>query len=150
MFGRYYSLGGAGSVTTPTGTVPLPQQAGQGYYTEQYGTRVPEYARENVALNYTVIYNIQMQTITILDEGAARWGEEIALEIEFDNLDTPPTPNNPPSNPPSTPNNPPRNTQLRLPIGGTVWEDTIKDTKKHTGYNNLLDKVVKKVSLGLE
>lgn len=140
MFGRYYSLGGAGSVTTPSGTVPLPQQAGQGYYTEQYGTRVPDYARENVALNYTIIYNIKMQTITILEEGAARWGEEIALEIEFDHLDTPPTPNNPPSNPPSTPNNPPRNTQLRLPIGGTVWEDTIKDTKKHTGYNNLLDK----------
>ena len=140
MFGRYYSLGGAGSVTTPTGTVPLPQMAGQGHYNEQYGTRVPVSSNEQVTTTWEVRYNIEMQTITILEKGAARWGEEIALEIEFDHLDTPPTPNNPPSNPPSTPNNPPRNTQLRLPIGGTVWEDTIKDTKKHTGYNNLLDK----------
>ena len=143
MFGRYYSLGGAGSVTTPAGTVPLPQTAGQGNYNEQYGTRIPDYTNENVSLNYQIRYNIKMQTITVLESGAARWGEEIALEIEFDHLDTPPT-NNPPSNPPTTnpPANPPanRNTQLRLPIGGTVWEDNIKDNKKHTGYNNLFDK----------
>ena len=143
MFGRYYSLGGAGSVTTPAGTVPLPQTAGQGNYNEQYGTRIPDYTNENVNLNYQIRYNIKMQTITVLESGAARWGEEIALEIEFDHLDTPPT-NNPPSNPPTTnpPANPPanRNTQLRLPIGGTVWEDNIKDNKKHTGYNNLFDK----------
>ena len=143
MFGRYYSLGGAGSVTTPGGTVPLPQTAGYGNYNEQYGTRVPPTASEHVNMTWEVVYNIEMQTITILEKGAGRWGEEIALEIEFDHLDTPPT-NNPPSNPPTTnpPANPPanRNTQLRLPIGGTVWEDNIKDNKKHTGYNNLFDK----------
>ena len=133
MFGRYYSLGGAGSVTTPGGTVPLPQTAGYGNYNEQYGTRVPPTANEHVNITWEVTYNIEMQTITILEKGAGRWGEEIALEIEFDQLDstTEPAPNGPRK---------PRDTQLRLPIGGTVWEDTIKDNKKHTGYNNLLDK----------
>ena len=133
MFGRYYSLGGAGSATTPAGTIPLPQTAGQGNYNEQFGTRLPEFANENVSLDYQIRYNIKMQTVTVLESGAARWGEEIALEIEFDQLDstTEPAPNGPRK---------PRDTQLRLPIGGTVWEDTIKDNKKHTGYNNLLDK----------
>ena len=133
MFGRFYSLGGAGSATTPAGTVPLPQTAGYGNYNEQYGTRVPPTANEHVNITWEVTYNIEMQTITILEKGAGRWGEEIALEIEFDQLDstTEPAPNGPRK---------PRDTQLRLPIGGTVWEDTIKDNKKHTGYNNLLDK----------
>ena len=133
MFGRYYSLGGAGSATTPAGTIPLPQTAGQGNYNEQFGTRLPEFANENVSLDYQIRYNIKMQTVTVLESGAGRWGEEIALEIEFDQLDstTEPAPNGPRK---------PRDTQLRLPIGGTVWEDTIKDNKKHTGYNNLLDK----------
>ena len=136
MFGRYYSLGGAGSATTPAGTIPLPQTAGQGNYNEQFGTRLPEFANENVSLDYQIRYNIKMQTVTVLESGAARWGEEIALEIEFDQLDSSTEQTNPAPNGPRKP----RDTQLRLPIGGTVWEDTIKDNKKHTGYNNLLDK----------
>ena len=136
MFGRYYSLGGAGSATTPAGTIPLPQTAGQGNYNEQFGTRLPEFANENVSLDYQIRYNIKMQTVTVLESGAARWGEEVALEIEFDQLDSSTEQTNPAPNGPRKP----RDTQLRLPIGGTVWEDTIKDNKKHTGYNNLLDK----------
>ena len=136
MFGRFYSLGGAGSATTPAGTVPLPQTAGYGNYNEQYGTRVPPTANEHVNITWEVTYNIEMQTITILEKGAGRWGEEIALEIEFDQLDSSTEQTNPVPNGPRKP----RDTQLRLPIGGTVWEDTIKDNKKHTGYNNLLDK----------
>ena len=113
-------------------------------YGDVEGTRVTqEIPGQSTTIEYDAEHNLVMQPITIVDEGAGRWGEEIALEIEFDHLDTPPT-TNPPSNPPTTnpPANPPttRDTQLRLPIGGTVWEDTIKDNKKHTGYNNLLDK----------
>ena len=139
--GTYYSLGGTGSYITPSGQViPIPQSTGQEGYDEMYAADITdEFPTEQTILEIEAEYNITIQPIVVLEYGAARWGEEIALEIEFDYLDTPPT-TNPPSNPPTT--NPPanRNTQLRLPIGGTVWEDTIKDDRKHTGYNNLFDK----------
>lgn len=132
MPGPYYSIGGTGSFITPTGqVVPMPQTTGQNQYNEMYAANITnEFPIEETIIEVEAKYNIIIQPIVVLEYGAARWGEEIALEIEFDHLET-----TPPSNPPAN-----RNTQLRLPIGGTVWEDTIKDNKKHTGYNNIFDK----------
>ena len=133
-----YSIGGVGSVTTGTTTIPTPGTAGIGGHNELNGARITnETPNEESVIEYETEYNIKMQTITIMEKGAARWGEEIALELYFDSDDT----ITPPSNPPSTPSNPPvTKPQLRLPIGGTVWEDNIPDDKKHTGYNNVFDR----------
>ena len=140
-----YSIGGVGSVTTGVSTVPTPGTAGIGGHNEFNGARITnETPNEESVIEYETEYNIKMQTITIMEKGAARWGEEIALELYFDSDDTITPPSNPPSNPPSTPPTPPTppvtKPQLRLPIGGTVWEDNIPDDKKHTGYNNVFDR----------
>mgnify|MGYP001692072879 CR=1 FL=1 len=95
---------------------------------------VQETPNQESVIEYETEYNIKMQTITIMEKGAARWGEEIALELYFDSDDTITPPSNPPSNPPSTPPTPPtppvKKPQLRLPIGGTVWEDNIPDNRR--------------------
>ena len=140
-----YSIGGVGSVTTGVSTVPTPGTAGIGGHNEANGARITnETPNQESVIEYETEYNIKMQTITIMEKGAARWGEEIALELYFDSDDTITPPSNPPSNPPSTPPTPPtppvKKPQLRLPIGGTVWEDNIPDNKKHTGYNNVFDR----------
>ena len=130
-----YSIGGVGSVTTGVSTVPTPGTAGIGGHNELNGARITnETPNQESVIEYETEYNIKMQTITIMEKGAARWGEEIALELYFDSDDTITPPSNPPSNPPVT------KPQLRLPIGGTVWEDNIPDDKKHTGYNNVFDR----------
>ena len=150
MAGRYYSIGGVGSVQLAHHNIPTPTTSGHAGHNEQFGSRTyDEFPDEKVELEYEVEYNVVIQPIVSLDNGAARWGEEIALELEFDHLDIPPTtdtpiPGNPPPNPPtSTPKYP---TQLKLPIGGTVWEDYIPTEKKHTGYNNILDEKDKGVA----
>lgn len=138
----FYALGSVGSIQIAHHITPTGPTAGYGNFDESFGTRMKnELPKEPITLEYDAEYNIVIQPIVSLDNGAARWGEEIALELEFDHLDISSTtdtstPGNPSSNPSTT--SPAYPTQLKLPIGGTVWEDNIPDDKKHTGYNNIL------------
>ena len=83
----FYALGSVGSIQILHHITPTGPTAGYGNFDESFGTRMKnELPKEPIKLEYDAEYNLVMQPITILDEGAARWGEEIALEIEFNSV----------------------------------------------------------------
>lgn len=80
-------------------------------YDEAIGYHIKNNVRKSMAFNYTNT-NRANQTQDIAY--AKLWYEEIALEVKFNEKD------------------------LNIPLGGVVWEEQIKNDRKHVGFDHVL------------